>query len=224
MRTEERCRAYLEALRWPEGVLCPRCESSDTARLEARKKFYCRILPVPLQRHVRDALPQLAPADVEVVPDDLADDPVRGRPAGEPARGAPGCDLQDGVVRRAPRAGRAAGRARRRRPPSRARRGAAHAPASSRGRSSGATSSSSSSTCPPTWPRSQWRTESRENPYAFRDTVLRLLGGDPLAYAQLVGNRGERRRPDRTAPERAALGRRSQRRLKRVCRGRSPCG
>ena len=35
----------------------------------------------------------------------------------------------------------------------------------------------------------QWRTESRENPYAFRDTVLRLLGGDPLAYAQLVGNR-----------------------------------
>jgi hypothetical protein len=36
----------------------------------------------------------------------------------------------------------------------------------------------------------QWRTESRENPYAFRDTVLCLLGGDPLAYSQLVGARG----------------------------------
>jgi transposase-like protein len=40
--TEERCREYLEALRWPEGVTCPRCESNDTARLEARKKYYCR--------------------------------------------------------------------------------------------------------------------------------------------------------------------------------------
>ena len=29
-------------LRWPDGVRCPRCDSADTARLEARKKFYCR--------------------------------------------------------------------------------------------------------------------------------------------------------------------------------------
>ena len=48
----------------------------------------------------------------------------------------------------------------------------------------------------------QWRAESRENPYAFRDTVLRLLGGDPLAYAQLVGNRGPTaaRRPTQLHP------------------------
>ena len=25
-RSEDKCRAYLEALRWPEGVVCPRCE------------------------------------------------------------------------------------------------------------------------------------------------------------------------------------------------------
>jgi hypothetical protein len=35
----------------------------------------------------------------------------------------------------------------------------------------------------------EWRTESRGNPYAFRDTVLRLLGGDPLEYSQLVAGR-----------------------------------
>nr|MBA2601105.1 transposase [Actinomycetota bacterium] len=25
--SEDRCHAYLEQLRWPEGVRCPRCES-----------------------------------------------------------------------------------------------------------------------------------------------------------------------------------------------------
>jgi transposase-like protein len=39
---DRRCRSYLEQLRWPEGVRCPRCGSSETGRLEARKKFYCR--------------------------------------------------------------------------------------------------------------------------------------------------------------------------------------
>jgi transposase-like protein len=37
-----RCRAYLEGLRWPDGVRCPRCTSRETGRLEARRKFYCR--------------------------------------------------------------------------------------------------------------------------------------------------------------------------------------
>ncbi len=41
-RTEAQCRDYLEALRWPEGVTCPRCDSTETARLEARKRFWCR--------------------------------------------------------------------------------------------------------------------------------------------------------------------------------------
>jgi transposase-like protein len=41
-KTEERCRAYLEDLRWPEGIHCPRCDSSEIGRLTARKKFYCR--------------------------------------------------------------------------------------------------------------------------------------------------------------------------------------
>jgi transposase-like protein len=40
--TEARCRAYLEELRWPDGVCCPRCDSSETARLVARRRFWCR--------------------------------------------------------------------------------------------------------------------------------------------------------------------------------------
>jgi transposase-like protein len=39
---EDRCRAYLEDLRWPEGASCPRCSSSETARIPARKRFWCR--------------------------------------------------------------------------------------------------------------------------------------------------------------------------------------
>jgi transposase-like protein len=39
---DRRCRAYLEQLRWPDGVRCPRCGSPETGRLDARRKFYCR--------------------------------------------------------------------------------------------------------------------------------------------------------------------------------------
>lgn len=41
-RFEERCRLYLQALRWPDGVSCPRCdESSRLLRLESRSKWHC---------------------------------------------------------------------------------------------------------------------------------------------------------------------------------------
>jgi len=36
------CRLYLEQLRWPAGVLCPRCESSDVHWLERRRRHNCR--------------------------------------------------------------------------------------------------------------------------------------------------------------------------------------
>src|SRR5439155_5424742 len=34
---EEKCRAYLEALRWPDGVRCPRCGFAKISRVKARK-------------------------------------------------------------------------------------------------------------------------------------------------------------------------------------------
>jgi transposase-like protein len=39
--SEDRCRAYLEELRWPEGVRCPRCDSDKISRIEKRKQFDC---------------------------------------------------------------------------------------------------------------------------------------------------------------------------------------
>ena len=62
-------------------------------------------------------------------------------------------------------------------------------PASSRGRSSGSYQQLELKYLPAYLAEIAWRSESRDNPDAFRDTVLRLLGGDPLAYAQLVSGR-----------------------------------
>jgi transposase-like protein len=38
---EERCREYLEALRWPYKVACPRCQSVKTSRIYDRAQFDC---------------------------------------------------------------------------------------------------------------------------------------------------------------------------------------
>lgn len=35
------CREYLEELRWPNGVRCPRCESDSVSRIHDRKQFDC---------------------------------------------------------------------------------------------------------------------------------------------------------------------------------------
>lgn len=40
--TEAACRAELEALRWPNGIQCPRCASDNIGRLPSRPVFYCR--------------------------------------------------------------------------------------------------------------------------------------------------------------------------------------
>jgi len=39
--SDEKCRAYLEELRWPNGVQCPRCESKKISRLAERKQYEC---------------------------------------------------------------------------------------------------------------------------------------------------------------------------------------
>ncbi len=38
---DEKCRKYLEHLRWPDGVMCPRCNSPEVYRLEDREQFHC---------------------------------------------------------------------------------------------------------------------------------------------------------------------------------------
>jgi transposase-like protein len=39
--TEEKCRAILEELRWPDGTRCPRCNGVKTSRIHARDQFDC---------------------------------------------------------------------------------------------------------------------------------------------------------------------------------------
>ena len=39
---ESACRRYLEALRWPEGVSCPRCEGRSITDIPGRRRFRCR--------------------------------------------------------------------------------------------------------------------------------------------------------------------------------------
>ena len=39
--SEDRCREYLEELRWPNGVVCPRCECRSISRISTRNQFDC---------------------------------------------------------------------------------------------------------------------------------------------------------------------------------------
>jgi transposase-like protein len=39
--TDERCRQLLERLRWPEGVICPRCKDTRVSRLREYARYEC---------------------------------------------------------------------------------------------------------------------------------------------------------------------------------------
>jgi transposase-like protein len=39
--SEDHCRAYLETLRWPSGIECPRCSSANVSRVKGRSQLVC---------------------------------------------------------------------------------------------------------------------------------------------------------------------------------------
>src|SRR3954452_17800888 len=39
--SEDKCHDFLEELRWPDGVRCPRCDSDKISRIAARRQFDC---------------------------------------------------------------------------------------------------------------------------------------------------------------------------------------
>ena len=41
--TDERCRELMERLRWPEGVMCPRCKDTRISRMKNYARFECSI-------------------------------------------------------------------------------------------------------------------------------------------------------------------------------------
>src|SRR5438132_211471 len=38
---EGKARSYLEALRWPDGASCPRCQSTKVYRVQEREQYDC---------------------------------------------------------------------------------------------------------------------------------------------------------------------------------------
>src|SRR4029077_10377413 len=39
--SEDRCRTYLETLRWPDGIRCPQCGSQSISRITTRNQLDC---------------------------------------------------------------------------------------------------------------------------------------------------------------------------------------
>jgi transposase-like protein len=39
--SEDKCREYLESLRWPEGPMCPRCKNTSVSQIVKRNKYDC---------------------------------------------------------------------------------------------------------------------------------------------------------------------------------------
>lgn len=39
--SDDACRAYLEQLRWPDGVRCPRCDNASVSRIAERQQYDC---------------------------------------------------------------------------------------------------------------------------------------------------------------------------------------
>ena len=73
-------------LRWPGGVECPRCsEHVRLLWLDVPLEVALLLVPLPVQRHRRHALPQLAPARLEVVRRRPPDARVARGPLGERA-------------------------------------------------------------------------------------------------------------------------------------------
>lgn len=40
-QSDDKCRDYLEALRWPDGVRCPRCDSEKVSHVSTRHQYDC---------------------------------------------------------------------------------------------------------------------------------------------------------------------------------------
>jgi transposase-like protein len=196
-RTEERCRAYLEALRWPDGVRCPRCTSSYTARLEARKKFYCRTC----RYHFSVTSGTLMhsshlPVWKWFLTISMMSQAEEGLPANQLVR-LLGVTYKtawfvEHRVRAALRDGRqlavptATSAGRRQRVFDRPITGRYH--------------QLDVKYLDAYLAEIEWRENARLNPNAFRDTVLRLLDGEPLGYVDLTSRRDGDPRPA-AAPE-----------------------
>jgi transposase-like protein len=183
--TEARCREYLETLRWPDGVRCPRCESDDTSRIVSRQRFYCR----GCRYHFSvTSLTMLHSSHLPMwkwfLTISLMIESEEGLPANQlvPLLGVTyktAWFVEHRVRAAVHHAHRVAAS------PERIRRTGKRQRVYDRSLV-GAFHQLDLKYLSAYLAEAEWRSQSRRNPDAFRDTVLRLLGGEPLAYSRLV--------------------------------------
>jgi transposase-like protein len=181
-RTEQLCRDYLERLRWPDGVVCPRCESSRVCRLATRRRFNCRCC------HYQFSLTSGTLFHRSRIPlwkwfltISLLLQAEDGVPANQLVKLIGGSYKTAWFLEHRVRAALADGCCRGRR--------------------------AADGSCERIFDREvagcyhqlglryleayaaerEWRARTRANPDAFRETTLALIKGDPLEYAELVG-------------------------------------
>jgi transposase-like protein len=204
---EDGHRVYLESLRWPDGAVCPRCDSSRLHWIETRSKYHCcdcryqfRVTAGTVFHGSHISLRSWFKALALILSSE------RGYPATELHKALGGSYKTAWFVEHRIRAALGGGSARVR-PPLGLAVGDGPAPAAG----SSFAEPPAPAQAPPTlvvftrlvagtyrhaslkylsayWNEARWRTEQRENPDAFRDTVLELLRHPPLTYEQLVAS------------------------------------
>jgi len=186
--TDERCREYLEALRWPDGVRCPRCESDDTARIVVRKRFYCRTCRYHFSVTSGTLLHgSHLPVWKWFLTISLMIESEQGLPANQlvPLLGVTykTAWFVEHRVRAALKDANAAA------VPERVRRTGTRTRVYDQPLV-GAFHQLDLKYLSAYLAEAEWRSSNRRNPNAFRDTVLGMLGEEPLAYSQLVAGAG----------------------------------
>jgi len=212
---EERCRTYLQTLRWPGGVACPRCtESSRLLWLESRSKWHCyscryqfSVTAGTLFHHSH------LPVWKWLVAVHLMLDSPEGISAGELRRRLGGSYKTAWFAAHRIRAAMRGGGEDLLRTLVEAEvdpqpHTAQHGPTRARGvelsgapadpqadmaqlgrRLAGPYHHLSAKHLLAYLDERRWRFAQRGNPHAFRDTILALLGGEGLSYVQLVAER-----------------------------------
>ena len=185
LRTEEECRRYLEELRWPEGISCPRCEARSIVPIPARRRFYCQSC-----RHFFSLTSGTAfhNSHLPIRKWFLTIELVLGSEEGLPANAL--TKLLGGsyktawfVEHRIRAALHEATGGRRSRP-----NGMGLAVDRTYARPFvGRHHQLAVKYLPAYEAERRWRADQRDNPHAFRDTVLALLHGEPLSKDELMG-------------------------------------
>jgi transposase-like protein len=202
---------YVEELRWPEGVTCPRCSSTRVGTLEARRKQYCRdcayhfrVTSGTLFHNSRLALSKWLLAVQLMLESDA------GFPANRlqdvlggsyktawfvehrirAAMSRPLFDLATPVALADPSPAEYQAAARHRAAPSETTASAAAKWSLARALIAGAYRRPSPRHLPAYWNETRWRAAHHADSTVFRETVRALLETRPLPYAHLVGTEG----------------------------------